>query len=51
MLEKEWRKGSLLALLVGMQIGIATWRTVKMFPKILKVELPEDQQFLTGHVL
>ena len=39
MLEKVWRKGNPLALLVGMQ---ALWRTVWSFLKKLRIELPYD---------
>ena len=35
-----WRKGNPSALLVGMQTGAATWKTVWNFLKNLKMELP-----------
>ena len=38
MLEKVWRKGKLLTLLVGMYIGMATMKNTS----ILKTELPYD---------
>ena len=39
MFEKMWRKGNTLALLVGMQTGVATRKTVWKFLKKLKTEL------------
>ena len=42
MLERVWRKGNPLALLVGMWIDTATWRTVWRFLKKLEIELPYD---------
>ena len=42
MLERVWRKGNLLTLLVGMQTSTATWRTVRQFLKQLEIELPYD---------
>ena len=41
MLERVWRKGNPLKLLVGMYIDTA-WRTVWRFLKKLKIELPYD---------
>ena len=40
MLEKMWRNGNPLALLVGMQTGTATLETVWRFLKKLKIDLP-----------
>ena len=42
MLERMWRNGNPLALLVGMQIGAATLETVWRFLKKLKIELTYD---------
>ena len=42
MLERVWRKGNPLTLLVGMQTSTAIWRTVWRFLKTLKIELPYD---------
>ena len=42
MLERVWRKGNPLTLLVGMQTSTATWRTVWRFLKKLGIELPYD---------
>ena len=42
MLERVWRKGNPLILLVGMQISTALWRTVWRFLKNLELELPYD---------
>ena len=42
MLERVWRKGNPLTLLVGMQTSIATRRTVWRFLKNLEIELPYD---------
>ena len=42
MLERMWRNGNPLALLVGMQIGAATRKTVWRFLKKLKIDLPYD---------
>ena len=42
MLERVWRKGNFLTLLVGMQISTAIWRTVWRFPRKLEIELPYD---------
>ena len=42
MLERVWRKGNPLTLLVGMQTSTATWRTEWRFLKKLKIELPYD---------
>ena len=42
MLERVWRKGKPLTLLVGMQTSTATMRTVWRFLKKLEIELPYD---------
>ena len=42
MLERVWRKGNPLTLLVGMQSSTAIWRTVWRFFKKLEIELPYD---------
>ena len=42
MLERAWRKGNPLTLLVGMQTSTATMRTVWRFLKKLEIELPYD---------
>ena len=42
MLERVWRKGSPLTLLVGMQTSKPLWRTVWSFLKKLEIELPYD---------
>ena len=42
MLERVWRKGGPLALLVGMEIDTATMEIVWRFLKKLKIELPYD---------
>ena len=42
MLERVWRKGNPLTLLVGMQLVQPLWRTVWRFLKILEIELPYD---------
>ena len=42
MLERMWRNGNPLALLVGMQTGAATLETVWWFLKTLKIDLPYD---------
>ena len=42
MLERMWRNGNPLALLVGMQIGAAALETVCRFLKNLKIDLPYD---------
>ena len=42
MLERMWRKGNPGALLVGMQTGEATGKTVWNFLRKLKMELPFD---------
>ena len=44
MLERVWRKGNPLTLLVGMQTHTALWRTVWRFLKILEIELPYDPE-------
>ena len=42
MLERVWRKGNPLTLLVGMQLVQSLWRTVWRFLKKLEIELPYD---------
>ena len=42
MLERMWRKGNPLALLVGMQIGAAALESSVRFLKKLKIDLPYD---------
>ena len=42
MLERMWRKGNPLTLLVGMWTGAATLKTVWRFLKELKIDLPYD---------
>ena len=42
MLERVWRKGNPLTLLVGMQTSTVLWRTVWRFLKKLEIELPYD---------
>ena len=42
MLERMWRIGNPLALLVGMQIGAPLWKTVWRFLKKVKIDLPYD---------
>ena len=42
MLERVWRKGNPLTLLVGMQTSTATMETVWRFLKKLEIELPYD---------
>ena len=42
MLERVWRKGNPLNLLVGMQTSKPLWRTVWRFLKTLEIELPYD---------
>ena len=42
MLERVWRKGNPLNLLVGMQTSKPLWRTVWRFLKKLEIELPYD---------
>ena len=42
MLEKVWRKGNLLTLLVGMQTSTATMENRGRFLKKLQIELPYD---------
>ena len=42
MLERMWRKGKPLTLLVGIQVGTATLETVWRSLKKLKIELPYD---------
>ena len=42
MLERVWRKGNPLTLLVGMQTSTATMENMWRFLKILQIELPYD---------
>ena len=42
MLERVWRKGNSLTLLVGMQTSTVTMETVWRFLKKLEIELPYD---------
>ena len=42
MLERVWRKGNLLTLLVGSKLVQPLWRTVWRFLKKLEIELPYD---------
>ena len=42
MLERVWRKGNPLTLLVGMQLVQPLWRTVWRFLKKLEIELTYD---------
>ena len=42
MLERMWRKGIPLTLLVGTQVGTALWKTVWRSLKKLKIEPPYD---------
>ena len=42
MVERVWRKGNPLTLLVGMQTSTATERTVWRFLQKLEIELPYD---------
>ena len=42
MLERVWRKGNPLALLVGCKSIQPLWRTIWSFLKKLKIELPYD---------
>ena len=42
MLERVWRKGNPLTLLVGMQTSTVLWRTVWRFLKKPEIELPYD---------
>ena len=41
-LVRMWSKGNPHALLVGMQIGVSTWKAVWSYLKKLKMELPYD---------
>ena len=43
-ISKERRKGKPFALLVGIKMDVALWRTVWRFLKILKIELPYDPE-------
>ena len=42
MLERVWRKGNPITLLLGMYIGAPLWKTVWRVLKKLKIELPFD---------
>ena len=42
MLERVWRKGNPLALLVGIKLVQPPWKTVWNFLRKLKIELPYD---------
>ena len=42
MLERVWRKGNPLTLLVGMQTSTATMENSVEFPQKLEIELPYD---------
>ena len=44
MLERVWRKGNPLTLLVGMQTSAPLWRTMWRFLKKLEIELPYDPE-------
>jgi len=44
MLERVWRKGNVLALLVGMQTDTATWKMVWRLLKKLGVKPPYDPE-------
>ena len=46
MLERVWRKGNPLTLLVGMQTSTVTWRIVWRFLKKLEIELAYDPAIL-----
>ena len=46
MLERVWRKGNPLTLLVGSKLVQLLWRTVWRFPKKLEIELPYDPAIL-----
>ena len=46
MLERVWRRGNPLTLLVGMQTSTALWRTMWIFLKKLEIELPCDPEIL-----
>ena len=46
MLERVWRKGNPLTLLVGMQISTATMENRVEIPKKLEIELPYDPAIL-----
>ena len=46
MLERVWRKGNPLTLLVGMQTSQPLWRTVWRFLKKLEIELPYNPAIL-----
>ena len=37
-----WGKGNTFALLVGIKIGVATWKAVWRYLKKLKMDLPFD---------
>ena len=42
MLERDWRKGHPLTVLVGLKLVQPLWRTVRRFLKKLEIELPYD---------
>ena len=44
MLERVWRKGNTLTLLVGCKLVQPLWKTVWRFHKKLEIELPYDQE-------
>ena len=44
MLDRVWRKGNPLTLLVGLQTSTALWRTVWRSLKTLEIELPYDPE-------
>ena len=50
MLERVWRKGNPLTLLVGMQTGVATMENSRKVFQKPKLELPYDLQSIPGHV-
>ena len=49
MLERMWRNGNPLALLVGMQIGAATLENSVEFLRKLKIDLPYDPAVALGY--
>ena len=46
MLERVWRKGNTLTILVGSKLIQLLWRTVWRFLKKLEIELPYDPAIL-----
>ena len=48
MLERLWRKGNALILLVGMQIDIALWKMIWSFLIKLNVSIPYDLEITLG---